>query len=154
MDAVSCNGDKIAIVGRIRLPSMHINMIKIPVQVSFWVMTQPVDGVIIANKWLTSPLRAALAWCEQLQSQVLYFKIPTTPLLAGGKTVKKADTKHSGPQENDPPKEGHKDKKLYFCYYLLTSRALPLNWLVATRYLFKMEISFLPLFKLCTIRIF
>ena len=65
VDAVSCNGDKIAIVGRIRLPSMHINMIKIPVQVSFWVMMQPTDGVIMANKWLTSPLRAALAWCKQ-----------------------------------------------------------------------------------------
>ena len=90
---------------------MHINIIKIPVQVSFWVIMQPTDGVIMANKWLTSPLRAILAWCEQLQSQVLYFKTPTTPLLAGGKTLRKADTKHSGPQENNgPSKECHKDK--------------------------------------------
>ena len=44
VNAVSCNGDKIAIVGRITLPSMHINMIEIPVKVSFWVMTQPTDG--------------------------------------------------------------------------------------------------------------
>ena len=91
VDAVSCNGDKIAIVGRITLPNININMVEIPVQVSFWVMKQPTDGVIMANKWLTTPLRASLAWCEELQGQVLYFKIPTTPLRAGGKSIKIPD---------------------------------------------------------------
>ena len=76
---------------------MNINMVAIPVQVSFWVMKEPTDGVIMANKWLTAPLQASLAWCEEVQSQVLYFKIPTAPLPAEGRAIKIPDRMGTGP---------------------------------------------------------
>ena len=56
VEAISCNGDKIAIIGRLTLPNININMVLIPVQVSFWVMKEPTGGVIMANKCPTTSI--------------------------------------------------------------------------------------------------
>ena len=53
-------------------------------------MESSTDDVLIANDWMR-PIQGALAW--KGDGQVLYFKLPTENLDAGGKPVKNTDVK-------------------------------------------------------------
>ena len=105
---VSCIGDDIEIRGQIILPDMDIETVTLPVQASFWVMEVNMDDVIIVNKWLTTQMQALLAWWEELNTKVLYYKIPTTPLKAGGIPIKanEGKTELTTKTQTQPKKQG------------------------------------------------
>ena len=88
--ALNCNGDPVKIIGIIKLPTMKIGNIDLKVKCSFWIMESPTNDVLIANNWMR-PIQGALAW--KGDGQVLYFKLPTENLDAGGKPVKNTDVK-------------------------------------------------------------